>query len=70
VVKPLSDGAVAVSLTNVSPVPRRVTVPLATAGVAGPVEVTDAWAMRSLGRRSEVSVRLRRHASELYVCRP
>jgi alpha-galactosidase len=69
-VKPLVDGGVAVSFTNVTRLRRRATARLADHGLAGPVEVVDAWTGEALGDRRVLEVDLPRHASAMFVCRP
>lgn len=73
IVKPLADGGVAVSVTNVSPVPRSVEVDLA--GIVGSPRrgwwrVIDAWSGDELDGMGPRRVRLARHQSALFVARP
>jgi alpha-galactosidase len=68
--KPLADGALAISMTNLTRFPRRVTVRLADHGLGDGAEVTDAWRLRSLGRRRDLAAHLPGHGSALFVCRP
>ncbi|HRW36696.1 MAG TPA: glycoside hydrolase family 27 protein [Aquihabitans sp.] len=76
--KPLRDGGVAISVTNLTRMRRRATVRIDRVAGAGhgPVptsgrwHVRDAWEMRSLGERRQVEVDLAGHGSTLVVCRP
>jgi len=72
-VKPLADGGVAVSVTNVSPLARTVEVDLAAlAGAAPPGgwRAIDAWSGDEVDLSGPRSVRLARHQSALFVVRP
>lgn len=69
-VKPLVDGAVAVSLTNMTRAPRSLTVPLTVVGLPGSAQVTDAWALQDVGERTSLSARLGPYESVAYICRP
>ena len=69
-VKPLADGAVAVSFTNLTRARRSLSARLADHGLTGPVEVIDAWTMEPLGDVRTLEVTLPRHASAAFVSRP
>lgn len=68
--KPLVDGSVAVSISNMTRIARSARVRLADLGVPGEADVTDAWAMAPVGRRRVLDERLGPFESLVYVCRP
>lgn len=70
--KPLADGGVAVSFTNVGGRTRQVRTDLE--GLLGPdgaagLRVTDAWTGEDLGPRRTISASLPRHGSAMFVVR-
>ena len=69
-VKPLVDGRLALSVTNLGRGPRTVTVDLAPLGLAEGAEVLDAWSMTELGHQTSLAPPLPGHGSTVYVCRP
>jgi len=69
-VKPLADGGLAASVSNVGPTSRRVVVDLDELGAATDLEVTDAWTGEALGNTRTVRTTLGRHRSTLLVARP
>lgn len=72
-VKPLADGGVAISLTNMGPAPRTASVTLAhhvDLARTGDLEVVEAWTGERLRRPGPLRARLGRHRSVLFVARP
>lgn len=72
-VKPLADGGVAVSVTNVGPVPRSVEVDLDSlldGARDGGWRAIDAWSGEEIDGTAPRRVRLARHQSVLFVVRP
>ena len=77
VVKPLADGGFAVSVTNLTRVPRQTAIDvgaIARSGAAPTVSrtyaVTDAWALEGLGTPATLRAQLPGHGSVAFVCRP
>ncbi len=70
IAKPLADGGVAVSLTNLGRRRRSVSVSLADLGAAPGLEVTDAWTGAELGPVATVGADLAPHGSAAFVARP
>ncbi len=78
VAKPLRDGRLAISVTNLVRTPRRIEIDVAAVVRAGhgvvPTSgrwtVRDAWAMTDLGERASVSADLPGHGSTLLTCHP
>jgi alpha-galactosidase len=68
--KPLVDGRLALSITNLRRRPRTVDFDLVTLGLPEGAHVLDAWAMTELGHRTSLAARLPAHGSALWVCRP
>lgn len=71
-VKPLADGGVALSFTNLTRLPRKVGADLSAvidAGARGDLEVIDAWSGEALDT-PKVKTRLGAHESAMYVARP
>ena len=69
-VKPLSDGASAISVSNVTRVGRKVTLRFADFGLTGRPQITDAWAMQDLGRHDTLEYRLAPFESIVLIARP
>ena len=72
-VKPLADGGVAVSFTNVTALPRNVGTDLRSllrVDASTSLRVIDAWSGEDLGDDGRVKTRLGRHESAMYVARP
>ncbi len=69
-VKPLTNGATAISVSNITRISRNVTLRLADHGIAGRAQVTDAWTMADLGRHDTLDYRLAPFESIVIVCRP
>ena len=67
--KPLVDGRLALSMTNLGRRPRSVSLDLVALGLPGGAEVVDAWKMADLGDRTSLTARLPAHSSAVYVCR-
>ena len=67
--KPLVDGSMAVSITNMGRRSRRVRVPLSQVGWHGTAQVRDVWRMQDVGRLDRLDVELGPFASVAYVCR-
>jgi alpha-galactosidase len=79
VVKPMADGGMAVGITNLTRVRRRVRVDLARLGASlptelrptpGPLRVTDAWTFDELGEPATLDVDLDGNATRVLRCRP
>ncbi len=68
--KPLVDGRLALSVTNVGRRSRSVGLDLVGLGLPRGAEVVDAWTMTKLGHRTSLTARLPAHSSAVYVCRP
>jgi alpha-galactosidase len=68
--KPLADGRLALSVTNLARRTRTVDLDLAALGLARSAEVLDAWSMAELGHLTSITARLPAHGSAVYVCRP
>ncbi len=68
--KPLVDGRLALSVTNLRRRPRSVELDLGSLGLPEGAHVLDAWAMAELGHRTTLTARLPAHGSAVYVCRP
>lgn len=68
--KPLSDGGLAVSVTNVGPTTRAFTVDWDDLGAAPDLQITDAWSLEPLGDERRTSVSLPPHGSAMFVARP
>jgi alpha-galactosidase len=77
-VKPLADGGVAISATNLTRFARRTTLDLgrlartgaASARPSGGFRVTDVWSLQDLGSPQAIRAHLPGHASAAYVVRP
>jgi alpha-galactosidase len=69
-VKPLVDGGLAVSFTNVGRSARNVSVDLRDHGAPAGSTVLEAWSGEPLGSAGKARVRLGRHRSVLLVARP
>ena len=69
-VKPLRDGATAISVSNITRIGRKVTLRFADFGVAGRSQLTDAWTMDDLGRHDTLGLRLAPFESVVVICRP
>lgn len=70
VVKPLTEGRVAVSVTNLRKRPRTVQVRVADVAGSASAHVRDAWAMADLGVQTELVADLPGHGTAMFVCTP
>lgn len=57
-VKPLSDGSTAISVSNVGRIARTVTVPFGPLGIGEPRNVVDVWSGQELGRHGSLTIRV------------
>jgi alpha-galactosidase len=69
-VKPLEDGGMAVSFTNVGRSARDVSADLLQLGAPQGAEVVEAWSGEPLGSGGKATAHLERHRSVLFVARP
>lgn len=76
--KPLRDGAIAISMTNLTRTPGRSSVAIADVVAAGHGvvprsgrwQVRDAWSMAPWGDAERIEVELPAHGSALFTCHP
>ena len=69
-VKPLANGGVAISFTNVTRMPRTVEADISGLVPTGELMVIDAWSGEELGDVRSLAAKLGRHESVMYVARP